>query len=88
MGALLLRILLSPLLLRRVAAPTRWQALASGHGLDASRVMLLGASAGGFMANRMACDAPELFAGKIPKPPKPYKLPAASTSIQTLAPGP
>ena len=33
------------------------------HGLDADRVYILGISNGGYMAYRLACRAPELFAG-------------------------
>lgn len=38
-------------------------AIAGRYDVDRSRVYLLGIATGGFMANRLACEAPEVFAG-------------------------
>lgn len=41
------------------------EAISVKYNVDKSRVYLLGIATGGFMANRVACEAPELFAGIV-----------------------
>ena len=41
------------------------EAITAKYNVDTSRVYLMGIATGGFMANRLACEAPEMFAGVV-----------------------
>ena len=41
------------------------KAIIEKYDVDVSRVYLLGIATGGFMANRLACENPEMFAGVV-----------------------
>ena len=41
------------------------EALLDAYAIDPNRVYLVGIATGGFMANRMACERPDLFAGVV-----------------------
>ena len=76
------------------------EALLDAYAIDPNRVYLVGIATGGFMANRMACERPDLFAASsrsraacgttrrgAPRPPAPPRTFSTSTA-RPISPSP